>query len=609
MTEPQSGDSRREAQFGSVDSRPQGLATSISPFRVPAMLLTFCLLALFQLWIFGTGQVDWLFPQRDYIFAPYTGQNSIAIRTYIVSFYIAFACYGSGSVLARLFFGFDLVLRFLLICCLLDLINTIFLSLFGDPYALGVVQIFAGLIGFGLFSLMLLERGSMPDKVDMDIGENQNLRPALRLAATAVIAAALSGFVGYSNFAVIEGLRDITLLGGIGPGVLLFLPLLFLQLYVISVIERRLDAKEDYRSPVSIIVPAYNEQYIIADTIRHIDQAALHYGELVELIVLDNASTDDTATVAQAAIDEATSLQGRIVHVAQSGKAHALNRGIQEARHPITIRIDADTLIGPDNISLAVQNFSDDEIGVVGGIPLPPGGAIFDRARLVEVLVKHGYYSPALSSLWGLVGVPGMFAAYRTGPLKSVGEFAAGMNGEDTDMSLRIGEMGYRAIVDHRIHYVSEVPTSFAHLREQRLRWFRSVYHVSSRCQDIITSSSLTMRGKLILPYMLLNSARRAMMVPILLFGIFHFFTDTDPTSPLVWQAIAAVLIGAPVLVAVAAVLINRRPDALLAIPEYVLFRVMRAWFTLESVLTIPITRTAKSFRKPSLSTQSDASQ
>ena len=175
-------------------------------------------------------------------------------------------------------------------------------------------------------------------------------------------------------------------------------------------------------------------------------------------------------------------------------------------------------------------------------------------------------------------------------------------------MSLRIGEMGYRAIVDHRIHYVSEVPTSLAHLREQRLRWFRSVYHVSSRCRDIITSSSMTICGKLILPYMLLNSARRAMMVPILLFGIFQFFTDTDPTSPLVWQAIAAVLIGAPVLVAVAAVLINRRPDALLAIPEYILFRAMRAWFTLESVLTIPINRTAKSFRTSALTTQSDTS-
>ena len=573
------------------------------------MLLTFCLLALFQLWIFGTGQIDWLFPQRDYIFAPYTGQHSIAIRTYIVSFYIAFACYGSGSAIARLFFGFDLVLRFLLICCLLDLANTVFLSLVGDPYALAVVQIIAGLVGFALFSLMLLERGSMPEKVDMDIGEHKNLRPVLRLASTAVIAAAMSGFVGYSDFAVVEGLRDITLLGGIGPGVLLFLPLLFLQLYLISLIERRLDAKDDFRSPVSIIVPAYNERYIIAETIRHIDQAAQHYGEPVELIVLDNASTDDTAMVAQKAIDEAKALQGRIVHVAQSGKAHALNRGIQEAGYPITIRIDADTLIAPDNITLAVQNFSNEEIGVVGGIPLPPGGAIFDRARLVEVLVKHGYYSPALSSLWGLVGVPGMFAVYRTAPLKSIGGFAAGMNGEDTDMSLRIGEMGYRAIVDHRVSYVSEVPTSFAHLREQRLRWFRSVYHVSSRCQDIITSSSLTIRGKLILPYMLLNSARRAMMVPILLFGIFQYFTDTDPTSPLVWQAIAAVLIGAPALVAVAAVLINRRPDALLAIPEYILFRAMRAWFTLESVLTIPINRTAKSFRQPSLSTQSDASQ
>lgn len=609
MTIAMSGDVRRDTQFRSVDSRPQGFAANISLYRVPALLLTFCLLALVQLWLFGTGIFDWLFPEHDYIFARYAGQHSIAIRTYIISFYIAFACYASGTIFARVLFAFDLILRFLLICALLDLANTAFTAVLGDPYPLLVVQIFAGIIGFGLFSLMLLERGAMPPAVPVIVGEQNNLRAFLRLAAVAVIAAVISGYIGFSDIKLVNSLRKITLLGGIGPGVILFLPVFFLQLYIISLIERRLDGKDEFRPSVSIIIPAYNEAQIIAETIRHIAQAARHYGGIVELILLDNSSEDGTAETAQKAIDEAEELDGRVVHVSQHGKANALNQGIAEANHPITIRIDADTLIGEDNISLAIKNFTDEEVGIVGGVPLPPGGALFDRARLVEVLVKHGYYSPALSSIWGLVGVPGMFAAYRTDALRRVGSFSRGMNGEDTDMSLRIAELGYRAIVDHRLHYISEVPASFAHMREQRLRWFRSVYHVSSRCRSIIISKSFSIRGKLILPYMLLNSARRAMMVPILLFGIFQFLTDTDPTSPLIWQAIAAVLVGAPAMVAIAAVLINRRPDALLAIPEYLLFRALRAWFTLESVLTIPINKTARSLKKTSTQTKSYAVQ
>ncbi|MCP5388448.1 MAG: glycosyltransferase [Novosphingobium sp.] len=596
-----SGTARKGAVFRSVDSRPRGFAEPVSVWRVPSLLLTFCLLVLGQRWFFGTGALDWVFPQRDYVFALYEGQHSIAVRTYVISFYISFALFASGDAKARTLFAIDLVLRFFVICCLLDFANTAFLTIFGEPYPLTVVQIIGGLIGFGLFSLMLLERGTMPEPVPVISGPQNNLRMVLRLLATGTVAGALSAVVGFSDSRVIEELRELTLLGGIGPGVILFLPLLFLQLYVIALIERKLIADKDFAAPVSIIVPAYNEQYIIGETIRHIDIAAGHYGQPVELIILNNNSNDRTDEVAQTALDEAEHLTGRVIFIERPGKAHALNRGIQEASNPITIRIDADTLVGEDNISLAVQNFADPEVGVVGGVPLPPGGALFDRARLVEVMVKHGYYSPALSALWGLVGVPGMFAAYRTGALKQVGRFAHGMNGEDTDMSLRIGELGLRAMVDHRVRYVSEVPATFAHMREQRLRWFRSVYHVSSRCRQLIVGRGWSIRGKLILPYMLLNSARRAMMVPILLFGIFQFMTDTNPDTPLIWQAIIAVLVGAPFLVAVFAILVNGRPGALLALPEYLAFRALRAWFTLESVLTIPLNSTATLLNESSL--------
>ena len=591
MSIAQNKEQRRSVDYRSVDSQPPGLSVPISPLRAPALLLTFNLLALFQLWLFGTGALDGIFPQRDYVFVPYSGQHSIAVRTYIVSFYIAFSLFASGPAQARFYFAIDLILRFLVICALLDLVNTIFLKVFGMPYPLALVQITAGLIGFALFSLMLLERGAMPEPIKIKAGTQNNLRMFLRLLAAAAIAAFLSAYIGYANSPIIEGLREFTLLGGIGPGVLLVLPVFFLELYIIGLIEGRLIAVKDFSCPVTVIVPAFNEAHIIGETIRHIDEAAAFYGKLVEVIVLDNNSADNTSQLAQRAIADAKSIDGRVIHVAEPGKSNALNRGVEEASHPLLMRIDADTQIGRDNIALAVQNFGDPEVGIVGGIPLPPGGAKFDRPRLVEVLVKHGYYAPALGAFWGLIGIPGMLAVYRTETLRTVGPFATGINGEDTDMSLRIGELGFRVMVDQRVKYVSEVPASFAHMREQRLRWFRSVYHVSSRCLPVIIGGSGSIRGKLILPYMLLNSARRAMMVPILFFGIFDLMTDTRSDSALVWQSIIAVLVGAPALVAVTAALVNRRPDALLAIPEYIAFRALRAWLTLESVLTITIRR------------------
>ena len=144
-------------------------------------------------------------------------------------------------------------------------------------------------------------------------------------------------------------------------------------------------------------------------------------------------------------------------------------------------------------------------------------------------------------------------------------------------------------MVDERVHYISEVPTSFAHLREQRLRWFRSIYHVSSRARSLIISRRITVRGKLILPYMLLNNARRAMMVPIVFFGLFQLALTRGTDSPLVWQSVVAVLIGAPMLNAVLSILLSNEPRALLSLPSYIFFRTLRAWYTLESALTIPI--------------------
>jgi len=167
-------------------------------------------------------------------------------------------------------------------------------------------------------------------------------------------------------------------------------------------------------------------------------------------------------------------------------------------------------------------------MGVVGGLPVPPGGGLFDRARFLEVAVKHGFYSVAFETINSVVGIPGMFSVYRTELPRQLGGFVEGMNGEDTDISLRTGELGYRLLVDPAVRYISEVPTSYAHMREQRTRWFRSTFHISARCRDLIYAKQTTMRGKVVLPYMLINTARRTMMVPLALFGLLEYLTAFD---------------------------------------------------------------------------------
>jgi len=589
------GSAAQPHQYWSVDSAPARLTQPLSIWAAPAVLVLFTgISALLLLLINRVPALVEAFPNRDIVFSPYSGSHSVPLRIFIISFYAAFAAVVGAGAGARLRFLGELILSYVLVCGLFDLINIAAFQLFGLVYSLHVVEILSGLIGFFVFSLKLLDHGSMPARAVVPAPRFARRFAWLRLGLAMTAAILISVTVDGLDLPLVRDLRQVSLLGGTGPGVFLFLPVLFFILYLWGTVLALLRPPQAFAPPVTVIIPAHNEAHIIGRTLAAVAAAARHYGGTVTVLVLNNNSSDETVAASAEALAGLPLLHGRIVDVPQPGKAVALNRGVAETDTDHFIRIDADTQVLPDALARAMRHFADNETGVVGGIPLPPGGGPFDRARMLEVLLKHGYYQIAYGAIDGIVGVPGMFAAYRTDAVRAAGGFVQGMNGEDTDVSLRIGEMGYRVIGDPNVQYVSEVPNTYRHLREQRMRWFRSVYHVSARNRTYLDDWRPSLRGKAILPFMLLNSARRAMTVPLFIFGVLHLGLGLDPTAPLTGQAVIAVLLGAPALMGVFAALANGRPAALLGLPEYVLFRLLRSYLTLESVLSIAFTPTRR---------------
>lgn len=587
MTDVAKDDNRDQISFASVDSAPKRFAGPVGQMRAPLMLLTFCVIAFCLLWLINLPQIQLYFPNHDFVLSPYEGRHAVSVRIFILSFFVSFAAFSSASISGRLLFACDLVFSYIFACALFDLANVTIGAHFDMAYSLHFSAILSGLLGFAVYSFKLLERGRMPVRIPIEHIPVNNKRAVIRLVITIVIALFVSIYVGGLDLYVVQKMREFTLLGGIGPGVFLFLPTLFGQLYGLAILDVKLAKKPKFTPPVSIIVPAHNESYIIENTIVAMDKAAGHYGGDVHILIMNNNSTDDTEEIANTTLEKCQYAKGRVINVPKSGKANALNAGLAAADTEFLIRVDADTLVGEDNISRAMPYFLDPTVGVVGGVPIPPGGALFDRARLLEVIVKHGFYSVAMGAVNGIVGIPGMFVVFRTKHPRYLGGFVEGMNGEDTDVSLRIGELGFHSVVDPKLRYISEVPASYGHMREQRMRWFRSIYHISSRCRDLIYSTNMTLRGKIILPYMLINSGRRAMLVPLILFGFMEYIFRFNPQSPLVWQSIVAVMVGAPALVACVSALLNGLPRGILALPEYLIFRVLRAYFTLESMLSI----------------------
>lgn len=576
--------------FWSTDSAPPGLSVNVPLWRTPCVIILFCLLS--YSFLYTVNQVPFLnerFLNDDIIFSPYDGAHSIPVRLFVVSFILAFSAFAAGSVLQRMRFAIYNIIRFILYCALFDIFNIVNYALFNFLYPLSLIEIVSGVIGFYIFSSGLMQLGSMPERREAPFERHSVFVPVALLLLVIVTSALLATWISLVTPNQIMDLRQLALLGGIGPGVVLFFPLFFGTLYAIERLATLSINRSDFQVPLTIVIPAHNEAHILRETIANIDKAVEVYGAPVSILLLNNNSTDATAAIARLALSACRSATGRVVDVRTPGKANALNHGLSLVATEFFVRIDADTQIEPDAILLAMRHFRNPKVGVVGGLPMVPGTGQFDHARQVETLLKHGLYQVALYPIRAVVGVAGMFAIYRTDLPRRNGGFAKGMNGEDTDMSLAIGELGYRVKIDPAVRFVSEVPATFKHLREQRMRWFRSVYHVSARNADYLERWWPSVRGKLMLPFMLINSARRAMMLPLVCFGLIEFLTQFDSASALVWQAILAVIIGMPALMAVFACLLNARPRALLYLPEYVLFRALRSYFTLESLLSISL--------------------
>jgi glycosyltransferase involved in cell wall biosynthesis len=98
---------------------------------------------------------------------------------------------------------------------------------------------------------------------------------------------------------------------------------------------------------VSFVVPAFNEERLLAGTLQAIHKAASGLNESTEVIVVDDASTDGTKSVAH-------SQGARVVSVACRHIAATRNAGVREARGKWLIFVDADTIVTSEVVHAAV---------------------------------------------------------------------------------------------------------------------------------------------------------------------------------------------------------------------------------------------------------------
>jgi len=301
--------------------------------------------------------------------------------------------------------------------------------------------------------------------------------------------------------------------------------------------------RSPFTPPVSVLVPAFNEESTIVDSVRAL--RFLEYGEY-EVIVIDDGSTDGTFTALRDAFDleeqsapirrrlETETVTGAYVsrtwsglHVlrkANGGKADALNAGINVARFPIFCAVDADAILEKDALLRVVKPFMEHPaetvaaagiVRVLNGCRVSAGAveSVHAPCRLLPLVQSVEYLRAFLAgrTAWSRLGalfiISGAFGVFRKEAVVETGGYRTDTVGEDMDLVLRLHQTMRWARRPYRMVFVpdpvvwTQVPERLHDLGRQRNRWQRGLLECLVHGKGMLGNPRYGVLGCLALPY------------------------------------------------------------------------------------------------------------
>jgi len=255
--------------------------------------------------------------------------------------------------------------------------------------------------------------------------------------------------------------------------------------------------RTDFRGSISVVIAAFNEEKVIAGTLRSV-LATDFPGEL-EVIVVDDGSRDRTAKEVEGIA--ATDNRVRLLRQENHGKARALQRALTAVRNSVVVFLDADTQFQRDTLNALVRPFGDESVGAVSGHAKVGNLRTFiARCQALEYTVGFNLDRRAYN-LWNCITVvPGAISAIRKSAIDKAGGLSLETLAEDTDLTLALHKQRQRIVYVPEAVAWTEAPETVQTLARQRFRWAYGTLQCLWKHRDMVFNRKFRALGWFSLP-------------------------------------------------------------------------------------------------------------
>lgn len=291
----------------------------------------------------------------------------------------------------------------------------------------------------------------------------------------------------------------------------------------------------DYYVPITIVVPAYNEEITVVETVKSLLQ--LDY-RLYEIIVVDDGSKDNTSMEVINAFSmhpvqrpirrqikcqpeefvyetRTTKVPLTVIRKKNGGKADALNMGINAANYPYFICMDADSVLQYDSLKNITEPVLEKKnVVAVGGLVRLSNDVELENCRVKKYRLPKNviaamqvleYDRSFLASrilfdkFNGSLIISGAFGLFKKDVVIAAGGYDSKTMGEDMELVVKLHEYCRVNNMDYNICYATDAicwtqaPEKLGDLKKQRKRWHLGLFQTMYKHRQMLLNNKYGM--------------------------------------------------------------------------------------------------------------------